>query len=63
MRRHLFTFTSALSLLLWVLTVSLWVRSYWGGDGSAVFIRRGLWTFVTAIGRRQPPRHKPCMMM
>ena len=41
MKRKLFTFASALSLLLCIATAVLWVRSYFSAD-AVVFMRRGL---------------------
>jgi len=47
-RRRLFTFSSAISLLLCVATLGIWLRSYWVGD----HIRRDGYRFRSGVSRR-----------
>src|SRR5438309_10700672 len=42
MRRRLFNFAAALSLVLFVATAALWVSSYWGAGGVIIAHRCGL---------------------
>ncbi len=51
MLRRLFTVTSALSLLLCIAAVVLWVRSYRVGDAFSLSTRRSLYSVTACRGR------------
>jgi hypothetical protein len=50
LKRHLFNLLAGISLLLWVATIAMWVRSYWFAD--AIQLNRPAWREVATYKGR-----------